>query len=246
MSKAKGIPVRIGTSGWSYPHWRGAFYPRDLPASRWFQYYLERFDAVEINYSFYQLPSEKTFEHWRDEAPKDFVFAVKASRFITHMKKLKDPGKTLRPFMERVVLLRKKLGPILFQLPPRWRLDIGRLQYFLEGLDRRYRYAIEFRDPSWFDDRVYEALASHRVAFCIYDLDGRQSPREVTTDLAYVRLHGPEGPYRGRYDDRALSDWARTIRAWAGQGKSVHCYFDNDEKAFAAQNAQRLKGMLGC
>jgi len=190
------------------------------------------------------LPSEKTFEQWRKETPKDFVFSVKASRFITHMKKLKDPKKTLKRFMQRVVLLKRKLGPILFQLPPRWRMDLDRLEAFLHALDRRYRYAIEFRDPSWFDERVYDALARHRVAFCIYDLNGRLSPKEVTSDLVYVRLHGTNLAYRGKYDDQTLSGWTKAFLGWAGEGRSVHCYFDNDEKGYAAENALRLKKML--
>lgn len=199
---------------------------------------------MEINNSFYQLPSEKTFGQWRKESPEDFVFSVKASRFITHMKKLKDPEETLKKFMQRTSVLRRKRGPILFQLPPRWRVNPERLEFFLQTLDPRGRYAVEFRDPSWFDRRIYNLLARYRVAFCIYDLDGKVSPRAVTSDLVYVRLHGPNAPYRGKYDGRALSGWAKALRAWAGEGRSVHCYFDNDKKGYAAANALRLKEMV--
>ncbi len=160
------------------------------------------------------------------------------------MKKLKDPKKTLGAFMERAVLLKEKLGPILFQLPPRWGLNLERLEIFLQALDRRYRYTIEFRDPSWFDDRVYTLLSRYGVAFCIYDLNGKLSPKEVTSDLLYVRLHGPDGHYRGRYDERSLLQWARAFRSWAKEGKSVHCYFDNDQKGYAPENALLLKRML--
>jgi uncharacterized protein YecE (DUF72 family) len=236
--------VCIGTSGWHYRHWKGCFYPEELPSAGWLPYYAGLFHSVEVNNSFYHLPPEDSLDQWRDAVPDDFVFSVKASRYISHMKKLKDPSTTLPPFLERVTLLGDKLGPILIQLPSHWHLDILRLRDFLQSLDDRYRYAFEFRDPGWFDDRVYAALAEHQAAFCIFDLNRQLSPLEVTADFVYVRLHGPDGPYQGCYDNRALSRWVKRIRDWQDSGKPVHCYFDNDEKGYAPQNALTMQQML--
>jgi uncharacterized protein YecE (DUF72 family) len=199
---------------------------------------------VEINSSFYRLPSTRALTHWRDSAPDEFIFSVKASRYITHMKKLRDPRRSLKQFMSRVELLRGKLGPILFQLPPRWRINTDRLAAFLEVLPRCHRYAIEFRDPSWFNSRTYKLLAEHAVAFCIFDLNKVLSPVELTADFIYIRLHGPNGPYQGRYDDRTLAIWADLITRWRRQGREIFCYFDNDEAAYAVQDAMRLQKML--
>lgn len=236
--------IHIGTSGWSYTEWKGAFYPERTPARAFLEYYARHFGSVEINSSFYRLPSEETLIRWRDAVPANFRFSAKASRYITHMKKLKDPKTSMRKFIERAAVLGDKLGPILFQLPPGWGFDEGRLATFLQALDQRHRYAIEFRDPSWFDDRAYRLLAQHDAALCIYDLDGRQSSAKLTADFVYVRLHGPNGPYRGSYDKAALSAWAGTFSDWAEKGRAVYCYFDNDEKGFAVKNALALQQML--
>jgi uncharacterized protein YecE (DUF72 family) len=236
--------VFIGTSGWSYAHWKGNFYPATLPQGEMLESYAKRFITTELNASFYRLPPEHALLHWRETVPDGFVFSVKASRFITHMKKLKDPESTLPPFMKRVRMLQPKLGPILFQLPSRWHQDLQRLTAFLNLLDRNHRCVFEFRDPSWFDERVYSALAEHKAAFCIYDLDRMLSPLQVTADFVYVRLHGPDGPYQGSYDKHALSIWAERMRKWRAEGKRVYCYFDNDQNGYAARNALELKGML--
>ena len=243
MSAAR--PVHIGTSGWHYQHWKGPFYPEDLPDGRYLEHYLKHFETAEINNTFYRLPEEGTFTRWRDAVPEGFIFSVKASRYITHMKKLKDPEQPLANFVERIETLGDRLGPVLFQLPPGWRLNIERLRSFLKALPEGHRYAFEFRDPSWFGDETGVALAERGAAFCIYDFEGRQSPRSVTADFVYVRLHGPDGAYQGKYDDTALADWAKALSSWAGEGKEVFCYFDNDEKGYAAQNALKLKGLLG-
>jgi uncharacterized protein YecE (DUF72 family) len=232
--------ILIGTSGWSYKHWRGVFYPEALPASRWLSHYIRYFSSVEINGSFYGLPAEHSLTQWHDTVPEDFVFAIKASRYITHMKKLNQPQKALQQFMARAERLGDKLGPILFQLPPRWQLNLERLAAFLKALPRTHRYAMEFRDPSWWVPQVYELLARHGVAHCIFDLNGRLSPVEVTADFAYVRLHGPDGPYQGQYGDAALAQWAETCRGWRREGRAVYCYFDNDQSGYAARDAQRL------
>jgi uncharacterized protein YecE (DUF72 family) len=236
--------IYIGTSGWHYQHWKGPFYPENLPDKRLLEYYLEHFQTAEINNTFYQLPEKKTFAQWRESVPEGFLFAVKASRYITHMKKLKDPQEPLANFMGRVAGLGEKLGPILFQLPPKWHFNLERLKGFLKALPGDHRYAFEFRDPSWFNELTNQALAERGAAFCIYDFEQRQSPRSVTADFVYVRLHGPDGAYQGSYDDRTLSDWAGAFSSWADQGKEVFCYFDNDEKGYAAQNALKLKELL--
>jgi uncharacterized protein YecE (DUF72 family) len=237
-------PIHIGTSGWHYDHWRGPFYPDELGAGRFLAYYAGRFHTVEINNSFYQLPSERALGTWRDRVPPGFIFAVKGSRFITHLKKLQDPERSLAPFVERVAHLREKLGPILFQLPPRWRFNPERLAAFLKALPGAYRYALELRDQSWINARALDLLANHGVAFCIYELDGYLSPQEVTADFVYIRLHGPGGPYQGQYSTRTLTAWARAIASWSRQGREVFCYFDNDEAGFAAQDAARLQELI--
>ena len=236
--------IRVGTSGWSYDHWRGSFYPEDLPDERRLEYYAKHFQSVEINNSFYHLPDQETLHQWRNIVPDDFLFTAKGSRYITHMKKLKDPGRSVTAFLERISLLEKKLGPILFQLPPRWRFNEQRLAAFLDALSRKFRYAFEFRDRSWLNDKTYEMLSEHDAAFCIYELAGFLSPREVTTDFVYVRLHGPGGPYQGSYDSRALLGWAGAFSTWLAQGRNIYCYFDNDQAGYAAKNALGLQAML--
>ena len=236
--------VHIGTSGWSYDHWREVFYPPGLAAKRQLAYYRQYFRTVEINSSFYRLPSIASLRDWYGSVPDDFIFAVKASRYITHMKKLRDSRHAVTEFMSRVEVLRDKLGPILFQLPPHWHINAERFAAFLKLLPRGYRYAVEFRDPTWFSPRIYELLAEYAAAFCIFDLDRKLSPMEVTADFIYMRLHGPKGPYQGRYDDRALHGWAESIADWRRQGREVYCYFDNDEAAYAVQDATRLQSML--
>lgn len=237
--------IHIGTSGWHYDHWKGPFYPNHLPQKEFLRYYADHFRTVEINNSFYQLPKKKTVTFWRNTVPPGFIFTVKASRYITHMKKLKDPSDSLKGLLDVVEMLGDKLGPILFQLPPRWRFDPERLGNFLDSLPHGYRYAFEFRNPTWFDSRAYEMMARRGAAFCIYELAGLLSPKKVTADFIYIRLHGPsEEPYRGQYDTRVLSAWAGVLSTWARQGKEIFCYFDNDEAGYAAEDALRLQEML--
>ena len=236
--------IRIGTSGWNYDHWKGPFYPDDLAQKDWLAFYAERFPTVEVNNTFYQLPEKKTVRAWLDDAPDDFVFAVKASRYITHMKKLKDPKESLRRFLEATEVFGDRLGPVLFQLPPSWNVNEERLATFLEALPDDLRCAFEFRDESWFNDDIMELLRSHGSAFCVYHLAGRRSPKEVTADFTYVRLHGPGDKYEGSYDQRALSGWAGAFSSWADKGLDVFCYFDNDDSGYAAKNAGSLAEML--
>jgi uncharacterized protein YecE (DUF72 family) len=213
--------------------------------NRYLEHYAERFHTVEINNSFYKTPRKETLRQWRGRVPRDFIFSLKANRYITHMKKLKDPGLTLPPMMEALPALRPKMGPVLFQLPPGWRFDPERFFDFLEALPSGYRYAFELRDASWLDHRAYEALNEVGAAFCIYEFGGRKSPREITADFVYIRLHGPGAtPYTGGYHTKTLAGWAGAISAWSEQGREVFCYFDNDEAGHAALDAKRLQGML--
>jgi uncharacterized protein YecE (DUF72 family) len=232
--------LHVGTSGWSYPHWRGIFYPPDLPSSQWLSYYSRHFHTVEINSSFYRLPTMERFAEWRDSVPEGFLFAVKASRYITHMKKLQDVQDALGRFLEHAGALRDKLGPILFQLPPRWGVNSQRLAEFLGSLPGGYCYAMEFRDPSWFSSEVQAILEKHSVAFCISDIDTSPSPLVVSSQLVYIRLHGPVVSYTGRYGEKDLRSWSDNIGRWVAQGRQVFCYFDNDQAGFAVHDAQRL------
>ena len=237
--------IHIGTSGWHYSHWQGPFYPDEMAKKEFLRYYADHFHTVEINNSFYRLPKKETLTAWRDSVPSGFIFTVKASRYITHMKKLKDPSEPLHTLLKTVEVLGDKLGPVLFQLPPRWRFNPQRLEYFLDSLPDDYRYAFEFRDPSWFDPRAYESLSKHGAAFCIYELAGQLSPKQITADFVYIRLHGPaEEPYRGQYHVNVLSGWAGAFSTWTEEGREIFCYFDNDEAGYAAQDALRLQEML--
>jgi uncharacterized protein YecE (DUF72 family) len=235
--------VWVGTSGWSYRHWRGTFYPADLPPSQWLAYYVQRFETVELNNTFYRLPTADAVDGWHTSTPPGFQFAVKGSRFLTHMKKLGDPRAGLRHFLPLVQRLGPKLGPILFQLPPRWGCNLERLLGFLEALPPNHDYAFELRDPSWLVPSVYKLLSRYNAALCIYHLAGFQSPLELTADFTYIRLHGPDGKYSGDYTAAMLKAWARRIATWRHRLRKVFVYFDNDQKGFAAKNAMMLKAL---
>jgi uncharacterized protein YecE (DUF72 family) len=236
--------VLVGTSGWSYPHWRGPFYPPEVRPEDFFSYYSQRFATVEINNSFYRLPSEAAVRRWRDLAPAGFSYAVKATRFITHYRRLEGAEEALAQFVERVSGLGEALGPLLFQLPPSFPLRLERLKAFLELLPRGLPAAFEFRESTWFDASVYAALERREATFCISDLHGRPTPEVLTAPLVYVRLHGP-GLYSGSYDDASLVRWAEKCTAWMREGREVRVYFDNDQRGYAANDASRLKALLG-
>jgi uncharacterized protein YecE (DUF72 family) len=236
--------IHIGTSGWHYKHWKGTFYPEELKETEQFSFYSKNFKTVEINNSFYRLPELQTFRNWRKSAPKNFIFSVKASRFITHMKKLKDTEEALTLFLKRAGELKEHLGPILFQLPPGWKINPERLELFLKKLPSGFRYTFEFRNNSWYHQDIYNLLEEYNCAFCIYELDHHLSPMINTSDFVYVRLHGPEGKYAGSYSDKILKLWAKRSRAWSKSGKEVFIYFDNDQKGYAAFNAQSLQQLL--
>jgi uncharacterized protein YecE (DUF72 family) len=236
--------IRIGTSGWSYGHWLGSFYPKEIRSEGLLAAYADRFETVEINRTFYSLPGTEAVGRWHARSPPGFQFAVKASRYLTHRKRLKAPEEPIERLLGRIEPLKEKLGPVLFQLPPRWRANPERLERLLEELPGNHRYAFEFRDPSWHDDRILALLSNHGAAFCIFDLAGKPSPVEVTAPLVYIRLHGPGAAYQGSYHGRTLSGWARRILDWSKEGRDVYCFFDNDEKAYAPHDALRLKAMV--
>ena len=237
-----GGKVHVGTSGWHYKHWLGLFYPQELRAHEMFAFYARQFDTVEINNTFYHLPAPSTFDSWRENSPRRFLFAAKASRFITHMKKLKDPKSSTKKFFAGAERLHKKLGPILFQLPPRWQLNLERLAEFLKALPAEHRYAFEFRDPSWHVPEVYQLLNRRNAAFCIYDFSGTPTPIELTANFTYLRFHG--AGYSGSYSSSQLESWAARIREWKQQRLDVYAYFNNDIGGHAITNAQQLKQML--
>jgi uncharacterized protein YecE (DUF72 family) len=237
--------IRIGTSGYHYSHWRGTFYPEKLPQKQWLAYYLEHFDTVELNNTFYKLPTFDAMASWRDNTPPNFLFAVKGSRFITHNLKLSRPENAINNILPRAEVLGPKLGPILWQLPPKWRVNTQRIEEFLETLPRYHRYTFEFREPSWLTAKIYELLERYNAAFCIYQLAGFQSPVLTTADFVYIRLHGPnDRKYQGSYERGVMRRWARQIENWYDLGKSVYVYFDNDQAGFAAHNALVLRKLL--
>ncbi len=233
--------IHIGTSGWNYDGWKGGFYPEKIGGDRMLESYAKTFDTVEVNGTFYSLPEPETVERWVATAPDDFVFSVKASRYITHMKKLRDPREPLQNLYEILQPFGAQIGPVLFQLPPSWRVDTVRLAGFLEELSQDFRYTFEFRDTSWHCEEVYDLLRKHEAALCFYDYERKQSPRLHTTDFFYMRLHGPEAQaYKGHYHDDVLDRYARDCLNSRKSGRSVFCYFDNDEKACAPHDARRL------
>lgn len=238
--------VLIGTSGWHYDSWRGPFFPKGLPLNRQLGYYASQFCTTELNGVFYRTPTAKAVAGWRDATNDDFVFAWKASKFITHWKRLSENSiNSLELLESRISLLRQKAGPVLFQLPPNFTIDANRLAAFLKLLKRRRRYALEFRHPSWYEPHILKILARRNVALCISDHHDAPSPWNRTADFVYVRGHGPGGRYKGHYRSAELADWAKRIRSWKRQGCDVYVYFDNDQKSAAPADARKLCDLLG-
>jgi len=237
----------IGTSGWSYDHWRGLFYPEELSKGKWLEFYVEKFDTAELNSSFYRLPKRKTFENWRKRTPKNFIFSVKMSRYISHVKRLLDPEESLSRFFEAVSALKEKCGPILIQLPPGLKFDEDRLKNFLELLTRDYRgyrFTMECRNETWFQDPVYEIFRKYNIALCLADTPMYPYAEEITSNFVYIRLHGHERLYASNYSNRQLDELAEKIRKWNKKDMDVYVYFDNDANAYAPKNALRLKEIL--
>jgi len=211
--------------------------------SRWFDYYASKFHTVEINNTFYRLPEAAVFRSWRERAPAGFTFAVKASRFLTHMKKLKDPEAPLELFFSRAKELGRTLGPVLYQLPPRWPVNLERLETFLRALPRRRLNVVEFREPTWYVDPVYELLERHRVALCLHDMHGSASGQLDVGPFVYVRFHGTER-YSGSYSDDRLGRWAEWLTERRRSGKRIYAYFNNDVGGHAPRDAARLRSLL--
>ena len=243
-SKALGR-VHIGCSGWVYKHWRGILYPEGLPQTRWFARYAEEFDTVEINNSFYRLPSGDTFDKWRKQAPPGFCYAVKANRFLTQAKKLKECEEPLERMMIAVRRLGDRLGPVLYQLPPRFGLNLERLESFLTILPPDVTSVFEFRETSWYTPETYALLERHGASFCVHDMPGSASERIAVGPITYVRFHGGEGKYWGRYSDEGLLRWTHWLLEQAsGQGRGVWCYFNNDIHGHAIHDARTLKSKV--
>lgn len=235
--------VRIGCSGWQYSHWRGDFYPAGLPQSQWLEYYAAHFNTVEINNTFYRLPEAPTFAAWARRAPRGFVYAVKASRYLTHMKKLKDPQEPLARFFTRARRLQTALGPVLYQLPPRWPVNVERFSAFLRALPRRRRHVVEFREASWYSDDVFALLEQHRVALCLHDMKGSASGMRAVGPFVYVRFHGVQ-KYSGRYPDRTLETWAAWLADRVREERPIYAYFNNDTGGHAPRDAVRLRDKI--
>ncbi|RPI56992.1 MAG: DUF72 domain-containing protein [Acidobacteria bacterium] len=238
---ARAAAFRIGCSGWQYKHWKGEFYPADLPARDWLEYYARHFDTVEVNNTFYRLPGEGVFESWRARTPPGFLFAVKASRFLTHMKKLNDPEEPIERLFSRAFELGGKLGPVLYQLPRQMPRNIERLEAFLEVLPPRVKHAIEFRNPDWYDEEVMRLLRKHNVALCLHDMTPSVAPRLLTARFTYIRFHGASGRYDGAYPQGVLEDWADWL---ASNGHQAFVYFNNDIGGHAPRDARRLIELL--
>jgi len=234
--------VRVGTSGYHYPHWRGVFYPEGLRQKDWLDYYLTCFDTVEINNTFYHLPEPEAFDHWLDRAPAGFCYALKFSRYGSHLKRLKDPEKPIEKFLERARRLKGFLGPILVQLPPRFSVNPERLEGFLEAAPRQQLWSFEFRDPSWLCEEVYALLRAHDAALCIHDLLPNH-PRGLTARWTYLRYHGTH--YSGCYSRQALGREAGWIKEHLEAGLDVYTYFNNDAEGYAPRNATDLLRLVG-
>lgn len=237
--------LRIGTSGWSYASWRGPFFPEDLRVKDHLAFYASQFNATELNAPFYRTPTEDAVRGWLANTPDDFRFSWKASKFITHWKRLSERSDNSIALLEsRVRLLRRKAGPILFQLPPRFTANRERLASFLKMLPKRRQYAFEFRHPSWYEEPILDLLRARDVALCLSDHADAPAPWIITASFVYVRGHGPTGRYHGHYPDKTLRSWARDIKRWRRQRRDVWCFFDNDQKSAAPADAAHLLRLL--
>lgn len=238
VKRKRASQFRVGTSGYQYDHWKGVFYPVDLPRSEWFAFYARHFDTVEINNTFYRLPEPHVFDAWRADAPAGFLYALKFSRYGTHRKRLKDPRQPLDLFVPRARRLRASLGPILVQLPPHWRVNVERLETFLAAMPGSLRWTVEFRDPSWLCEPVFELLTRYNVALCLHDMID-EHPVRITADFTYLRFHGRR--YGGSYPARTLAAQARRVREYMANGLDVYAYFNNDIGGHAVRNALDLR-----
>jgi uncharacterized protein YecE (DUF72 family) len=237
--------VLIGTSGWHYESWRGPFFPDGMPLKYQLRYYASQFPTAELNGVFYRTPTQAAVKSWREQTGGDFVFAWKASKFITHWKRLSGNSvNSLALLEDRISLLGDKAGPILFQLPPNFQADPDRLASFIKLLSGKRRYSFEFRHPSWYAPGILRLLADNNISLCLSDHHDAPAPWRRTADFVYVRGHGPGGRYKGHYGSDTLAKWARRVRSWKKQGCDVYVYFDNDQKSAAPADAQKLRQLL--
>lgn len=239
-----GCAIRIGTSGWHYDHWIGRFYPEKMRKENWLEFYAQHFDTVEINNTFYHMPREQTMINWRDKVPPNFLFAVKASRYITHIKKLHNTAEEVSRFFALADLLGDRLGPILYQLPPTLHKNLARLDEFIASLPRRDLAVFEFRHNSWYDQETFDLMNRWGVALCVHDMGDKAPPRLVTGRMAYVRFHGTNGRYAGNYPDPMLRDWADWLKSQLPSVRAVYAYFNNDISGHALNNARTLRLMM--
>lgn len=244
MSKGK---IFIGTSGWVYSHWEGIFYPKTLNSKDKLKYFSQHFKTTEVNYSFYHLPEPTTYQNWYSQTPGDFLFAVKTSRFITHIKRLKGAREAWKTFIKNTLNLKEKLGPILFQFPPSFQAvpeNIKRLEAFLKFIsNNRLRFAFEFRHKSWCLDKTYKILKKYNIAWVIADSPRYPKAEKVTADFVYLRLHGSKVLFSSKYSKKELKDLAQKIKKWLTQNLDVYIYFNNDAQGFAVENAKTLKSL---
>ena len=237
----------IGTSGWDYKHWRGPFYPEEMPAAKWLDFFCRHFKTVELNNTFYRLPREETWRKWGRSVPEGFVFSVKASRFITHVKRLRDCEEPLETFLGRARLLGDALGPVLYQLPPNFQrtpVNVERVADFLALLPQDVRHVFEFRHESWFTDEVFALLSRHNAGFCAFHMADRETPLEATTDFAYIRFHGSDSMYGGSYSEEQLANWAGRIQELPEDVRDAYIYFNNDAEGHAVANANTMIFLL--
>jgi uncharacterized protein YecE (DUF72 family) len=240
------VTIHIGTSGWSYPHWDGVLYPHGLPPERRLDHYLPRFCTAELNASYYRWPTDRAFEHWRQRLPADFLLSVKAPGALTHRKRLYAPEQWVARMARGLGRLGDRRGPLLVQLPPGAAIDEPRLSYFLGRVPRALRVAVEFRNPTWHQDRIFDLLEHYGAAYCVMSGAGLPCVLRATASFAYVRLHGPDHRhmYAGSYSDDDLRWWADRIREWQSQGRDVFAYFNNDGEGHAVRNALTLRSLL--
>ncbi len=237
--------ILVGTSGWHYDSWRGPFFPAGLPIKNQLQYYASQFSTAELNGVFYRTPTPEAVNNWRVQTGKDFIFSWKASKFITHWKRLSENSVNSLELLENgLSLLGGKAGPILFQLPPNFQIDIDRLASFLKLLSKKRRYSFEFRHPSWYTARVLKMLSNENISLCLSDHHDAPAPWKRTADFVYVRGHGPGGRYKGHYGAERLREWAEHIKSWKKQAYDVYVYFDNDQKSAAPIDAAQLQLLL--
>jgi len=233
----------IGTSGWNYPHWEGIFYPDGLAKDKWLEFYARSFDSVELNVTFYRLIKEKTFKNWRNRVPEDFCFVVKGSRFITHIKKIKDIEEPLAIFIDNASVLEKKLAAILWQFPPGFKKALGHLEIFLKLLKKtKIRQVFEFRNETWFDKTTYALLKKYNACLCIAHSGRFPCVREVTADFIYMRFHGASALYSSDYSEEELRDWADFAKK--EKNKDIFAFFNNDAYGYALKNALRFRELL--